>query len=139
MVGVSGVGLYLAAALVPTFFRELRMTDLVLANSIQLTGHALVMLWLAGRIGSLRGRGLGRTALKALAASLVMGGLAFASAQWLLARFPNQALLSEVMVVGGAGLVGLLAYGALVRLLRIEEVTMLTVLLRRRLGRLGGW
>ena len=133
-----GVGLYLAAALVPTFLRALRMADLVLANSIQLTGHALVMLWLVGRIGSLRGRGLERTALKSLAASLAMGALTFASAQWLLERFPGQALLSEVMVVGGAGCVGLVVYGALVKWLRIEEVNLFTTLLRRRLGKIGG-
>lgn len=135
LVGVLGVGLYLAAALIPALFRVLRMTDLVLANSVQLTGHALVMLWLIHRLGSLRGRGLGPTALKVLAASLVMGGLAFASARWLAARFPGQVLLHEVLVVGGAGLVGLAVYGALVMLLRIEEVGMLVALLRRRLRR----
>jgi len=54
LVGVLGVGLYLVAALIPAFLRELRMTDLVLANSVQLTGHALVMLWLIHhRVGSL--------------------------------------------------------------------------------------
>jgi putative peptidoglycan lipid II flippase len=135
LVGVLGVSLYLAAALVPALFRDLRMTDLVLANSIQLTGHALVMLWLMHRLGSLRGRSLERTALKALAASLVMGGMAFAAAQWLVTRFPGQTLLHEVIVVGGAALVGLAVYGALLTLLRIQEAGMLVALLRRRLGR----
>jgi putative peptidoglycan lipid II flippase len=135
LVGVLGVGLYLAAALTPALFRDLRMTDLVLANSVQLTGHALVMLWLTHRLGSLRGRGLGHTALKALAASLVMGGLAFTSAHWLAVRFPGQALLHEAMVVGGAGLVGLAVYGALVALMRLEEAGLLATLLRQRRGR----
>jgi putative peptidoglycan lipid II flippase len=135
LVGVLGVGLYLAAALAPTSFRELRMTDLVLANSVQLTGHALVMLWLTGRVGSLRGRRLGRTVLKALAASLVMGGVAFASARWLATFFSGQSLLSEAAVVGGAGLMGLAVYGGLVTLLRVEEAGTLVTMLRRRLGR----
>lgn len=134
LVGVLGVGLYLAAALAPTLFRALRMTDLVLANSVQLTGHALVMLWLIHRVGSLRGRGLERTAIKVLAASLVMGGLAFASAQGLAARFPGQTFFHEILVAGGAGLVGLVSYGVLVTLLRIEEVGLLVSLLRRRFG-----
>jgi peptidoglycan biosynthesis protein MviN/MurJ (putative lipid II flippase) len=95
----------------------------------------LVMLWLTHRLGSLRGRGLGRTALKALAASLVMGGLAFTSARWLAVRFPDQALLHEAIVVGGAGLVGLAVYGALAALLRLEEVGLLVTLLRQRRGR----
>jgi putative peptidoglycan lipid II flippase len=134
LVGVLGVGLYLAAALTPALVRHLRMTDLVLANSVQLTGHALVMLWLIHRLGSLRGRGLERTAIKVLAASLVMGGLAYVSAQGLAARFPGQNLLHEAIVVGGAGLVGLVSYGVLVTLLRIEEVGLLLTLLLRRFG-----
>ena len=134
LVGVLAVGLYLTAALLPAIFRGLRMTDLVLANSIQLTGHALVMLWLTHRVGSLSGRGLGRTALKALLAALVMGVGVAASAQWLVARFPEETLLREMVVVVGAGLVGLGVYGVLVNLLRIEEVGMVVVLLRRRLG-----
>jgi putative peptidoglycan lipid II flippase len=135
LVGVLGVALYLAAALIPALFRELRMTDLVLANSIQLTGHALVMLWLIQRVGSLRGRGLEWTALKAFFASLVMGGLAFGSAQWLVAHFPAQVLLHELIVVGGAGAVGVAVYGALALLLSLEEVGIFVALLRRRLGR----
>ncbi len=138
LVGVLGVGLYLAAALTPILFRDLRMTDLVLANSIQLTGHALVMLWLMHRVGSLRGRGLEQLALKSLAASLVMGGVTLGLAQWLAALLPGQALLNELVVVGGSGLVGLAVYGALVMLLRIQEVGLFLALLRRQFGKLGG-
>jgi len=136
LVGVLGVGLYLVAALIPAFIRELRMTDLVLANSVQLTGHALVMLWLIHRrVGSLRGRGLGRTTLKALVASLAMGGLTYLTARWLVYRFPDQILLHEVIVVGGAAIVGLLVYGSLVMLMRIDEVWVLAALFRRRIGK----
>jgi len=136
LVGVLGVGLYLVAALVPAFLRELRMTDLVLANSVQLTGHALVMLWLIHhRVGSLRGRGLVHTTLKALVASLAMGGLAYLTARWLVYRFPDRILLHEVIVVGGAALVGLLVYGALMMLMRIDEVWVLAALFRRRIGK----
>ncbi len=135
LVGVLGVGLYLVAALVPALVRDLRMTDLVLANSVQLTGHALVMLWLIHhRVGSLQGRSLERTTLKALAASLVMGGAVYATAQWLVTRFSGEVLVHEVIVVGGAALIGLAVYGALVTLLRIEEGGVLLALVRRRLG-----
>ena len=136
LVGVLGVGLYLVAALIPAFLRELRMTDLVLANSVQLTGHALVMLWLIHhRVGSLRGRGLVHTTLKALVASLAMGGLTYLTARWLVYRFPDRILLHEVIVVGGAALVGLLVYGALLMLMRIDEVWVLAALFRRRIGK----
>lgn len=133
LVGVLGVGFYLIAALTPALIRDLRMTDLVLANSVQLGGHALVMLWLIHRLGSLRQRGLGQTALKTLAASLAMGGLVFVSAHWLSVSFPGRTLLHEVIVVGGAALAGLLVYAMLVTLLRIEAVGMVMALFRRRL------
>jgi len=135
LVGVLGVGLYLVAALAPTSFRELRMTDLVLANSFQLTGHALVMLWLMGRVGPLRRQGLGSTALRALAASLVMGGLAFAAAVGLGMLLPGRSLASQAAVALGAGLAGLAAYGGLVKLLRIEAAGDFVAMLRRRLRR----
>jgi hypothetical protein len=45
-----------------------------------------------------------------------------------------ETLLHEAVVVAGAGLVGVGVYGALVSLLRIEEVGMVAALLRRRLG-----
>jgi putative peptidoglycan lipid II flippase len=139
LVGVLGVGLYLVAALTPVLFRNLRMTDLVFANSVQLTGHALVMLWLVNhRVGSMRGRGLRTTTIKALMASLAAGGAAFATSHWLVAQFSAQILLHEVIVVGGSALVGLAVYGSLVGLLRIEEVGMVVKLLRGRFTKLSG-
>ena len=41
LVGVAGVCIYLIAALSPVVFRQLKMTDLVIANSIQLTRSRL--------------------------------------------------------------------------------------------------
>ena len=135
LVGVLGVGLYLVAALIPALVRDLRMTDLVLANSIQLTGHALVMLWLIHhRAGSLWGRSLEQTTLKALTASLVMGGAVYVTAQWLVTRFSGETLIHELIVVGGVALVGLAVYGASVALLRIEEFVVILALIRRRFG-----
>jgi putative peptidoglycan lipid II flippase len=133
LTGVAGVGLYLAAALTPTLFRPFRMTDLVLANSVQWTGHALIMLWLVNRWGTWRGRGLVRTALKALSASLVMGGVVFAASQRLATYFPTKNLSHELVVVGGAGIVGLATYVGLVVLLRVEETRMLVTLIQKRL------
>lgn len=139
LVGILGVGLYLVAALTPALFRDLRMADLVFANSVQLTGHALVMLWLINhRIGAMSGRGLRITTIKALMASLAAGGVAFATAHWLAARFSVQTLPHEVIVVGGAALAGLAVYALLVALLRIEEVGMVVELLRRRFRKGSG-
>ena len=73
LVGLLGVGFYLVAALLPTLIRPLQMTDLVLANSIQLTSHAVIMLWLTNRVATLKGQYLGSTTLKAGSAALTMG------------------------------------------------------------------
>lgn len=138
LVGILGVGIYLTAALVPAAVRDLRMTDLVLANSIQLTAHAAVMLWLTHRLGPLSGRGLGRTALKAIAASLIMAGVTQMSAQWLIIHFPGETVLDEAMIVGGAGLAAIVTYSVAATLLRVEEIGILAALLRGQLGRVFG-
>jgi len=56
LVGLICIGIYLAAALTPTLFRPLHVSDLALANSIQWICHALIMLGLLRRrLGGLGG------------------------------------------------------------------------------------
>jgi putative peptidoglycan lipid II flippase len=131
LVGVMGVGVYLAAALLPGTGHPLRMTDLVLANSVQLIAHALAMLWLAHRLGSLRGRGLAGTAGRAVIAAAAMGGLAYLAAGWLTTRLPGPTFLEQAAVVAGAAGVGVGTYAGLLAVLRVGEVKTLLALLRR--------
>jgi putative peptidoglycan lipid II flippase len=131
LVGLLGVGFYLAAALAPTLFRPMQMSDLVLANSIQLTGHALVMIWLVNRVASLRGRGLGLTILKAFMASLVMGVGVWGILSLLENRLPGQGLITEITLVGISSVGGGGIYLLGLALLRAEELTLLSSLLRR--------
>jgi putative peptidoglycan lipid II flippase len=135
LVGVAGVGLYLIAALSPTLFHPLRMTDLVLANSIQLAGHAVIMLWLTHRFGSLRDRALGISAVKGLAAALVMGTAVALSSHQLLLFFPSAALQDQLVVVGASAGVGVIVYAALVALLRVEGVGYVVTRLRKLAGK----
>lgn len=132
LVGLLAVGLYLASALTPTLFHPLRMTDLVLANSIKLSGHALVMLWLIGRGGWLRGRGLLPTALKALLAAGAMGAALAGLLRFLQPLLPPGAVLNEILLVGLAGLAGLVIYGLLLLALRVPEAGALLALLQSR-------
>lgn len=135
LVGMGGVGLYLLAALIPTVFRPLRMTDLVLANSVQLTGHALVMLWLAHHFGSLRGRGLGKTGLRALLAAFLMAG-AIGLSRWGLAGLVSGGgMLSWLLLVGLSGGLGLLTYVTALVWLRVEEMHALLTLAQRFVGK----
>jgi putative peptidoglycan lipid II flippase len=135
LVGLLAVGFYLVAALTPTLFRPLQMTDLVLANSVQLTGHALVMLWLVNRVRSLRHHGLATTLLKAIIGALAMGSvlwwvLPLLQQQWPAGTLLTQAILVSILVILGGGVYLLVAM-----VLRMPELTMLQNLIGRFLPR----
>lgn len=137
LVGLLGVGFYLTAALLPALTRPMQMTDLVLANSVQLTGHALVMLWLVNRITSLEGRGLGPTSLKAVTASSGMGLILWISLVTLKNWLPIEGFVAEAAVVGSLSLVGGGVYLLALYLLRVPELSLLLGLVKRVLGRFG--
>jgi len=133
LVGLACIGIYLAAALAPTLFRPLHVSDLALANSIQWISHALIMLWLLRRrLGGLGEYGMRALMFKAVAASTVMGAAA-ALIAWTLA--PITALShtgGNLVIVGGAGLAAVLIYGALMAVWRVQELDMLRHLAGRR-------
>lgn len=131
LVGLLGVGFYLVAALLPSLARPMQMTDLVLANSVQLTGHALVMLWLVNRLAPLRGRGLESTTFKAIAASAAMGLLLWLTLPVLQAQLPADNLINEVALVALLSLAGGGIYLLGLYLLRSQELTLLFSLLQR--------
>lgn len=131
LVGLLGVGFYLVAALLPTLARPMQMTDLVLANSVQLTGHALVMLWLVNRLTPLRGQGLGPTTFKAITASLVMGVGLWLGLPWMQTWLPADSLLAELMLVGLLSALGGGVYLLVLYLLRAQELSLLQTFLQR--------
>ena len=131
LIGLLGVGFYLVAALLPTLARPMQMTDLVLANSVQLTGHALVMLWLVNRLAPLRGRGLGPTTFKAMAAALVMGLVLWGALSPLTAWLSADSLTTEVALVGTLSVLGGGVYLLALDLLRTPELALLAALLQK--------
>jgi putative peptidoglycan lipid II flippase len=141
-VGVLSVFVYLIVAL--PLMKPLGMIGLVLADSAKHTAHALTMLVLLHRrVGSLRDHRVGATAFKAALASTVMGALTYWTVAWLQGVTANLAdvgrLWGELVVVGGAGLTGLIAYGILVTLMGVEEVKLIWEMVRTRLlGSLTG-
>ncbi len=137
LVGLLGVGFYLAAALLPALARPMQMTDLVLANSVQLTGHALVMLWLVSRIAPLGGRGLGPTTLKAMAGSTVMGLVVGGALAILPGWLPAKNFIGELISVGSLSLLGGGVYLLALYLLRVPELSLLLGIVKRVSGRFG--
>ncbi|MCL4393402.1 MAG: murein biosynthesis integral membrane protein MurJ [Chloroflexi bacterium] len=113
LVAFAGVAIYVVVAL--ALIRPLGMIGLVLANTAQLTGHALIMLWLTRvRLGGLERRSVSTLLVKTLSACAIMGVVACAIATGLetAGRF-WQVLLPAVT----AGAV----YLALLRLFRVRE------------------
>jgi peptidoglycan biosynthesis protein MviN/MurJ (putative lipid II flippase) len=107
------------------------MTDLVLANSVQLTGHALIMLWLTNRHASLGGQGLGLTTLKATGASLVMGLVLWQMLPLVKNLLSADILTTRLILVGVLIAVGGGIYLLALALLKVPELRLLSGILRK--------
>jgi putative peptidoglycan lipid II flippase len=133
VVGVLGVLVYLAVALL--LINPLGMLGLVLANSLQLGAHALIMLCLTHRFfDGLRGQSLATTTAKVMVASAVTGVVVLVSMPFLsglAAFFPTWGELIPV-VAGGA--LGVVIYGVMIWLMRLEDVSYLWSLVTTRLS-----
>ena len=133
IVGIVCVFIYLAVAPTLAFLMGMGMLGLVLANSVQLACHALIMLaLLRRRVGTMAGERLvgaiGRIAL----ASTVMAVSVYLGLSGLRTVVSGQGLAARAILVAGAGLVGLLIYGFSVTRLGVREAQLLLDLLRRR-------
>ncbi len=131
LVGVGTVIFYIGLALLPTLFHEPRLWELILANSLKLTVHALLMLYLFVRkVGSLGPYRIGHTTVLALSASVVMA-FPIAGILYILKDFvPPGSLgyLIRILVASGAGGV---IYLVLLRFMGLEEINLLRKVLRR--------
>ena len=123
LVGILGVGFYLAVAL-PTL-RTMGMVGLILANGAQLAGHAAIMVWLfQRRVGTLRGYGIGRALGQGLVASLAMGGVLYGIVRGVEVLLPGAGLAHSAVVVVIGGCLGLAVYLGLCVVLRVRELTL---------------
>jgi putative peptidoglycan lipid II flippase len=90
------------------------------------TTVSLVLLWVLfrrrSRLGRLDGRRTVMTLIKTAAASLVMGGLSYATFFGLDGAFGHEAIWARLLQVGLAIAVALLAYFAGCKLLRVSEL-----------------
>lgn len=131
VVGVLGVVVYLIVAL--SLIRPLGMIGLIIANSTQLTVHALTMLdLLQRRMGELDRYGIKALALKTVFASLVMGGVTYLVLGRVQGALDANTLVGKLVIVGGAGGVGLATYLGMITLLRVEEARLVTGIIWRK-------
>lgn len=118
LVAFVGVAIYLVVAL--ALIQTLGMIGLVIANSAQLTGHALIMLMLTQtRLGGLRRQGIIVLIAKTLIASTVMGLIAY----FILGAMEGavESNLLKMLEVIVPTVVAGIVYVALLRVLRVRE------------------
>ncbi|MDM8530242.1 murein biosynthesis integral membrane protein MurJ [Anaerolineales bacterium HSG25] len=133
LVGLLGVGFYLVTAFSPMLMlgRPMQMTDLVLANSAQLSGHALVMLWLVNRLAPLHGHAIGLTTLKSLGAAMLMGALLWVTLPILQSWLGTDTFSQRAMLVVGLTIAGSVTYFAGLALLRVPELALIWGIVQR--------
>lgn len=121
----AAILVYAATALPLLFLTPLGVAALILANSAQWIGHALILYLLSRRLVDLGGLRVGETFWKCLVASLCLFWLAWQLSGILAFSGPLVALL-------GAGGSGALAYAGVCLALRVEALDFLIAALRRR-------
>lgn len=136
LVGVAGTCIYLGTAL--SLVGTLGMPGLVLANSAQWIGHALILFFLLWRsVGGLRRLGLETTLVKVLLATLLLAAIAWGSMTLLGSRLNQEQLSTRLILVIVPILLGGLVYAGALLALRVEELSLLFAMIRRRLSRSG--
>jgi putative peptidoglycan lipid II flippase len=134
LVGVISLGAYMAVAL--GLMPRYGLFSLMIADSVKHMLHAGISGWLLGRrTGGLHRQRLTPTALKAGVAALAMGLMAYVCEQVITALIPPTLLVGELILVGGAGMIGAVTFLALAALFRVEELSWLWGMVRARLGR----
>ncbi len=134
IVGVLGVGAYLVVGPLLAFVFHLSFLGLVIANSVQLTAHCILMwVLLQRKVGSMAGHGMLSTIAKSLVAAAAAGVAMWLGLAVLGGVLPTTGKLNQMALFGGAGGLGALVYVAGLALLRVEELTTLTNMVRARL------
>jgi putative peptidoglycan lipid II flippase len=136
VVGIVCVLIYLAAAPMLGFVLGMGMLGLVIANSIQLTSHAVIMIvLLSRRVGSLAREQLAVTIAKVTLASIIMGVWVYLATAAIQLVLPGYGLLSRASGVAVAGAGGAAVYGLCISYMNVAEARLLFAMLSRRTRR----
>jgi putative peptidoglycan lipid II flippase len=134
VVGIICVLIYLGVAPVLAFTLGLGMIGLVIANSVQLISHAVIMLWLLyRRVGAMGEEELplaiGRIALS----SAVMGVVVYLCLALQRTMVPSEGLAARAAWLAAVGLVGAAVYGFTVMQLGVGEARLLLNMVTKRI------
>ena len=133
-VGVFSVGVYVITTVL--LVDSIGLYSLMVADAVKHIVHTAVMFWLLRRhVGKLSGYGIVRALLQSLAAAMVTGIAAYGAMKAVTGMGIETAVpsfLYHLLIVGAAGLAGLVAYLLMAYLLRISEVEMMWNMVRRK-------
>lgn len=134
VVGIAAAGIYIASAFI--LLPRYHILGLALANTIQNSAHALILLvLLLISIGTLGGRGLpisiGTSLVAGGAMAATAGGLATVLAPHLNTRLLSGQAIDALIPIG----IGALVYVAAAALLRSRELGLIVALARERASR----
>ncbi len=130
LVGLGGVGVYLVSALTLIGPFHLGLSGLIIANTLQNSLHAVVLMVLVWRsVGSLRGQGVGWTLGRAIVAGLAAGAVAYAIR---LARASPDSAIHLLVYLALSALAVVVTYAVLLHVLGVEEVLLVPRLVRDR-------
>ena len=134
LVGVVSLAVYMLAAL--SLFESWGLFSLMIADSLKHFVHALIAgILLARRLGGFGSQRLALTALKTLAAAMLMTAAALATLPILTRLVGTGSIIHEaLLVILSAALYGGI-YLLAARVFKIDELRWLMTLLRRRFGR----
>jgi putative peptidoglycan lipid II flippase len=133
LVGLISLGAYMVVAiyLLPWY----SFYALMIADSVKHLVHTGISAWLLRRdMGGYGGQRLASTTLRTALAASGMGLLAFVTAALLETVLPVGGIVARVIVVGGAGGVGLVTFGLLATWLGLDEWRWIRDLVRQRVG-----
>ena len=131
LIGVVSVAVYTVVAL--ALLEPLSYLSLMVADTVKHMVHTVLMaLVLRREQGGLRGFGISRAFLKAFAASIVTGIVAFFVWNGLDGVVPAGPLYGKLLLAGLPGLAGLMVYGAAVFLLDMKDARALRHTFLRR-------
>jgi putative peptidoglycan lipid II flippase len=135
IVGILATLLYLAVGPGLAFMAGWGFLGLVIANSVQLIGHAVIMLIaFRQRFQGMGGYGILRATLKASAAALVLAVVSYCSYVVMGRLHLPAGFISRVLVVGVCGGLGGLGFLVSAQFLHIEELDMLWEAIQRKLA-----
>lgn len=133
IVGIICVFIYLGVAPTLAFLSGMGMIGLVIANSVQLSSHAIIMwVLLLRRVGALARQRLTLAIGKVVLASAMMGVLVYLSLVVLRIALPSEGLIARGIHVAVPGIAGLVIYLFSITRLGVEEAHVLLNLVRRK-------